>query len=126
MKKLLNSILFAICLSVPFFNIAHAQTNYSGAQISAKTSFQNNNGIAVNSLSSQILDGVLNVQAQIQNNSGKNLHVYYRFLWLNNTGAQVAESPWKPVLLMPGKTQMINGMAPLKTAVDFHLELNTN
>lgn len=126
MKKFLNLILFMICFSCSLLSIAHAQTNYSGTQISSKTSIQNNSGIVVNTLSSQMFDGVLNVQAQIQNSNSKNLHVYYRFLWLNSAGAQIAESPWKPVLLMPGKTQMIDGVAPLKTTVDFHLELNIN
>lgn len=126
MKKTISAIIFTIYLLLSSANIIYAQTNYSGTQISSKTSFHNNDGIVINTLSSQMADGVLNVQAQIQNNSGRNLHVYYRFFWHNSAGDKIAESTWKPILLMPGKTQLINGTAPLKTVIDFHLELNTN
>lgn len=106
---------------------AYAQTTYTGAQISAKVAFQNNNsnGINITSLQSSSQNNILNVETTIQNSGTGNRHVYYRVRWLDNQGGQIgANSSWRPVLLMPGKSQSIKDISPFPNAADFTLEIN--
>lgn len=105
---------------------AQAQTSYTGAQLNERVVFQDNHtqGVQILSMQSAAQNNALGVQAQIQNTSANNRHVYYRFRWLDNTGVQIGgNNTWRPVLMTPNQTQTIRDTAPSANAVDFRIEM---
>jgi len=121
LKKLLT--LLAL-LTLPFLS-AHAQTSYSGAEMTQKIVNQSN-VVAVNALQSNIDNGLLHIRAEVTNSSGQKVHLYYRTLWRNAQGQQLSADPWKPILLLPNKSSTVNATAPLTNATDFSLELKAD
>lgn len=126
MKKYLPRLAAILSLSLAAICV-QAQTTYSGSELGARVSFQNNqpNGISVTSMQSTRSGSALAAQAQLQNGSSSNRHVYYRFIWLDGSGVQTGgSSSWRPVLLMGNQSQTVKDTAPSGNAADFRLELN--
>lgn len=71
-------------------------------------------------------DGILNIQAEIFNESSRNQSLYYRFKWLDAAGFSVwDEEPWKPVIVYGKQKQLITTVAPTPKATDFRLVLQS-
>lgn len=123
-KKIITLSLFLV---LPFCG-AYAQTTYSGAEVTQKVIYQNQskNTVTVTSIQSNTQNGLLNIRADVLNNSAQKVHLYYRALWRNAQGQQLNADAWKPILLLPNKSSSINATAPLTNATDFALEIKTD
>lgn len=78
--------------------------------------------IAVNS---EIVGGLLRVQATIANKTSEYRTANYQFEWFDKNGmrVQTPTSAWQTVALEGGEKSYINAVAPSKNATDFVLKL---
>lgn len=71
-------------------------------------------------------DGLLRIQVTINNESGGNEQLYYRFRWLDEDGFTVwEEEPWKPETIYGKQSKVISVVSPSFKATDFRLELQS-
>lgn len=71
-------------------------------------------------------NGFLTVNASLNNTSGYNKTMYYRFTWLGNDGFPVAEpEAWKSLTLYGSQSSFLPAIAPVPKATDFRLEVKT-
>lgn len=65
---------------------------------------------------------LLTVQASLRN-TGDQQNISYRFTWYGQGKLRLASDAWKPLILGPGQTDDVVGIAPSPEAVDFRFEL---
>lgn len=71
-------------------------------------------------------NGLLNIQAEITNDSEANQQLFYRFKWFDNSGFEVGvEEPWKPLTIYGKQRQNITTVAPMPQVTDFRLVLQS-
>lgn len=71
-------------------------------------------------------DGLLRIQATLENTSSDNQQLYYRFRWLDADGFTVwDEEAWKPEVVYGMQKKVIAVVAPTFKATDFRLELQS-
>ncbi len=71
-------------------------------------------------------NGLLAVQLEVKNSQNSNQQLYYRFRWLDDAGFVVGgEEAWKPLKFIGLQKQIIDTVAPVQSAVDFRLEVNS-
>ncbi|MBO9550564.1 YcfL family protein [Pseudomonas sp.] len=71
-------------------------------------------------------NGFLTVKVALNNTSGSNQTLFYRFAWLDNDGFPVAdEEGWKALPLYGGQASFLPAIAPTPKATDFRLEVHT-
>lgn len=71
-------------------------------------------------------NGFLTVNVQLNNTSGSNKQMYYRFAWLGSDGFPVADAEsWKSTTLYGTQTRYLPAIAPTPKATDFRLEVKT-
>jgi len=81
--------------------------------------------LRVQSLRSQRRNDVMVVQMEIENTSGLNSRLYYRFRWLDADGMQAGDDEaWKPLHFMGRQNQFVKGVAPGPQAADFRIEMS--
>ena len=114
MNKHIKKLLILICLSALPFLGAYAQTVFQG---------KSKDLVTITNLQSNASNGYLSVKAQANNS---NVHLYYRVVWKNEQGQQLAADAWKPILLLAKKSAHINATSPLNNATDFSLELKAD
>jgi len=72
-----------------------------------------------------VRNGLLTVQATLENDSSRTTPINYRFKWLDDSKMKVTDDlNWNPVNLFGGQTIDIVGVAPTPMATDFIIELN--
>ena len=70
-------------------------------------------------------NGLLTVQATLQNDSSSGTPLNYRFKWLDDAGFKVwDDEPWKPSNIFAAQTIELVGIAPTPSATDFIIEIN--
>ncbi|MBI5938374.1 MAG: YcfL family protein [Betaproteobacteria bacterium] len=80
----------------------------------------------VSSLKTVNRNGLLNIQAEITNDSASNQQLFYRFKWFDGNGFEVGgEEPWKPLTIYGKQRQNITTVAPMPQATDFRLVLQS-
>ena len=73
------------------------------------------------------INNFLVVDAEIINTDSDNIIVNYRFQWKDKQGVTVgSEESWKTLPLSGMQTQKIKGIATLKSATDFKIEIKNN
>ncbi|MFD0929659.1 YcfL family protein [Methylophilus glucosoxydans] len=81
-------------------------------------------GVVLNGLRSQTRNGLLHVQAEVQNKLNQNANVFWRVRWLNDGGFQIGDGEvWKPVNVGPGQLKLLESVATSPQAVDFKYEI---
>ncbi|RXZ43991.1 DUF1425 domain-containing protein [Crenobacter cavernae] len=71
-------------------------------------------------------NGLLNIQAELVNESSRNQVVYYRFKWLDDSGfATWGEEAWKPITLYGTERKLLSEVAPTAATTDFRLQLQS-
>ncbi|UVM21789.1 YcfL family protein [Pseudomonas wadenswilerensis] len=71
-------------------------------------------------------NGFLTVKVSLNNTSGSNKTLFYRFAWLGNDGFPVAdEESWKTVILYGKQASVLPAIAPVPQATDFRLEVQS-
>jgi uncharacterized protein YcfL len=81
--------------------------------------------IKLTDLRAVVRNGLLTVQASLENASSRNTPVNYRFKWLDNDKMKVTDDQsWQPLTFFAGQTVDLVGVAPTPLATDFIIELN--
>lgn len=71
-------------------------------------------------------NGFLTVKVALNNTSGSNKTLFYRFAWLGNDGFPVAdEESWKTLTLYGSQSSVLPAIAPVPQATDFRLEVQS-
>ena len=71
-------------------------------------------------------NGFLTVKVALNNTSGSNKTLLYRFAWLGNDGFPVAdEEGWKALSLYGSQSTVLPAIAPVPQATDFRLEVQS-
>lgn len=71
-------------------------------------------------------NGFLTVKVALNNTSGSNKTLFYRFAWLGNDGFPVAdEESWKTLTLYGSQSSILPAIAPVPQATDFRLEVQS-
>jgi len=72
-------------------------------------------------------NGLLTVQATLQNDSSSGTPLNYRFKWVDDAGFKVwDDEPWKPENIFANQTIELLGIAPTPAATDFIIEINVS
>ena len=78
-------------------------------------------------LKGQRRNDMLQVQAELYNNSNNDMQIYYRFRWLDENGFQIGDGEvWKPVVILGKQSLIMKGAALSPKAADFRLELSAH
>jgi len=81
--------------------------------------------VKLTDLRAVVRNGLLTVQATLENDSSRTTPINYRFKWLDDSKMKVTDDlNWNPVNLFGGQTIDIVGVAPTPMATDFIIELN--
>lgn len=76
-------------------------------------------------LRGQRKNDILIVQAELFNTSTRDIQIYHRFRWLDESGFQIGDGEvWKPTLLLGRQSLMLRGGAVSPKAADFRLEMS--
>lgn len=71
-------------------------------------------------------NGFLTVKAALNNTSGSNRTLFYRFAWLGDDGFPVAdEESWKTLTLYGSQSTVLPAIAPVPQATDFRIEVQS-
>ena len=85
------------------------------------------NGVVLNGLRSQSRNGLLHVQAEVQNKYNQIANVSWRVRWLDDGGFQIGDGEvWKPVTLGTGQIRLLESVATSQKAVDFKYEIKVD
>lgn len=81
-------------------------------------------GVVLSALRSQTRNGMLHVQAEIENKLNQNNQVLWRVRWLNDGGFQIGDGEvWKPIIIGPKQSKVLESVATSPKAVDFKYEI---
>lgn len=111
---------------------ALAGTSFLASLVSAQDSKESKlrrsgstGSIKLTDLRAVVRNGLLTVQATLENDSSRTTPINYRFKWLDDSKMKVTDDlNWNPVNLFGGQTIDIVGVAPTPMATDFVIELN--
>jgi uncharacterized protein YcfL len=78
--------------------------------------------IVVTEMRCTMAGDLLEINANLNNDSSKVKRVSYKFRWIDRKGMRAwEEETWKPLLMYENSNQVVSAVAPTNKAVDFRL-----